>query len=676
MCAGAPLTHFKSALTILPVTAIHHEPSVNDLRLDDEATLAWQAAQDLDAQRMLQALPAFAEFRDRIAALHDSSRVAVPVRHGDLWFSQAALDPSHEQLALVVGATPHAADRVLVDPNALSAEAGTLVSIAGFAPSPDGSLLAYAVQRGGAERSSVHVLDVATGEELPEDLPYEFGGTLRWLEDNGTLWMSTRDLDGVTFSMALREHRLGEAAAPAESLPADAFYPQPLPTKDGRWVMAVCGNTEVRAAQLRHPDGVWRPFLADVAGGTSGTFMDETWVAILDGDDARGRLVRIPLASSEDRSTWQELLPVSDEVLRYVARVGDDLLVVGFLKDCSAGLRVIRADGSIVDDLQLPGAGTINGSAFLGTTQLVPMVVPDAHGFTFLFSSFSQSWTSYRWEPESGLREVDPPQLTVDGLQVDLVEAVSTDGTRVTAHVLRRADRTGEPLPALVHGYGGFNVGLLPGFKSDAVAWAQAGGAYVLTHLRGGSEQGRTWWAEGRMGHKQNTFNDLYAVAEELKRSGIASALAVHGGSNGGLLTGVALTQRPKLWDAVVCEVPVLDLLELEAEPLTAAVCAGEYGSAQLPEQRAWLEAYSPLQNVHDGTAYPPLLVISGRNDPRCPPRHGRQFAARVRQASSSSAPTILRVPADQGHGAQARSAAVVQHAEMLAFVAEHVRLR
>ena len=643
--------------------------STPDLRRSTPEALAWQAEQDGLAVSALSSLPSYAAFTELLVGVTERSRVFAPVRRLDRWFGLVDLTPEAEQPALVVGPEPGVVEQVLVDPEALGAAAGGPVALTAWSASPSGRYVAYSLAVGGDERSVLHVLDVATGQELPEDLPFLGAGTPRWLADESGFWIASREIDEQAFTISPRLHLVGGPAAAAE--PVTAFNPQPVPSPDGRWVVAVCGNTSLRAEHVRHPDGQWRPFLADVPGGSVGAVCGDAWLAVLDGEHPHGRLVRIPFATADDRATWQEILPPSSDVLRQVAVVGD-LIVVGYLRDAACGVRILRQDGSLVEELALPGAGTVTSIPFAGSTQLVPMVEADPRGFSFLFTSFTQSPTAYRWEPDTGLRIVTPPDQVADGLRVELVTATSADGTRVPAHVLRRADLADGPVPTLVYGYGGFNVGLLPGYRPDALAWVQAGGAYVVAHLRGGSEFGRIWWESGRMGQKQNVFDDLYAVADELVRARVASTLAVTGQSNGGLLTGVAITQRPELWQAVVSEVPVLDLLDVDGEPLSAAVLASEYGSPADPEQRAWLEAYSPMHNIRPDVAYPPLLVVSGENDPRCPPWHGRLFTQRLRDVGAD---VLLRVPSGQGHGTARRSALTAQRAEALAFCAHHCGL-
>lgn len=648
-----------------------------DVRHDTAEALAWQEQQDAQTAKQLQELPAFEAMLRHVRALSETRHVHAPLRRGNRRFRRVDLTDDSEQPALVVQDGADGPQRVLLDPDLLSRDRGIPVTLVEVSPSPTGRYLMYGLAEAGTEQTSIHVLDVDSGQELPENVPFVAGSGARWLADESGFWIATREVVDGVFSLALRLHLLGAPEpAPVQDVPGDAWFPQPVPSGDGRWVVASCGNTEIRAAYLRTPQGAWVPFLRDVLGGSGGAVVGDSWVCVLDGDDPHGRLVRIPFATHHNHSTWVELVPAGDDVLRSVAAVGDELLVHGYLRDGACGLRVLSLDGTVLDELALPAPGTISAFPFPGSTPLIPMVNSDADGFSFLYSSFDRSPAAYRWEPGTGLREVVPAEHRLTGLSVELVWATSRDGTRVPAHVVRRTDPPNRPAPTLLHGYGGFNIAMPPSYIVLAAAWVAAGGTFTLAHLRGGSEFGRDWWAQGRMAAKQNTFDDLYALAEELIAAGVTTTaeLAVHGGSNGGLLTGVAITQRPELWAAVVSEVPVLDLLDVDGEPLSGAIIASEYGNPADPEHRRWLAAYSPVHNVRALTAYPPLLVVSGRNDPRCPPWHGRVFVQQLQAASSN--PALLRVPAGQGHAAAERSAQEQQRAEVLAFCAEHTGLQ
>jgi prolyl oligopeptidase len=292
---------------------------------------------------------------------------------------------------------------------------------------------------------------------------------------------------------------------------------------------------------------------------------------------------------------------------------------------------------------------------------------------SFVFSTFDLSPTVYRYViSEKRLEVVGAQPVEIEGLVVSTIAAVSADGVEVPAHVVHRADLdVSVPQPTLVYGYGGFNLAYLPSHLGEYAAWVEAGGIYVLAHLRGGSELGTEWWLGGRREHKQNTFNDLYAVAEHLIATGrtTSAQLAVKGESNGGLLTGAAIAQRPDLWAAVVSDVPIYDLLGMVRDPLTFAIGQVEYGDPANPVEAEWLRAISPVENVQPAS-YPAILVTAGENDPRCPTWHARKFVDLVQRAQIGDAPVLLRVYGGQGHGAAGLGAIAGKDADWLAFAA------
>jgi prolyl oligopeptidase len=273
--------------------------------------------------------------------------------------------------------------------------------------------------------------------------------------------------------------------------------------------------------------------------------------------------------------------------------------------------------------------------------------------------------------------QLSPPGHTIDARVLDY-KALSTDGAEVVYHVIARSDLDlSQPHPTVITGYGGYNVAVLPGwFGNRWAAWIEAGGILVLSHLRGGGEFGPPWWEQGRLQHKQNTFDDVFATAEDLIARGITTPrqLGVTGGSNGGVMAAVAAVQRPDLFRASSPEAPVTDLLARRRDPFTMSATL-DYGDPSDPAMAPIINRWSPYQNVRPGTDYPAMLIDCGANDPRCPPWHGRKLAARMQAASSSALPVLLRVRAGAGHGAVGHEDQTRQSAEILAFFAEYLGL-
>lgn len=651
---------------------------MTDLRHDSAQSLAWQEVHNQRAAEHLRALEGFDLFRARILDRLVETRRSPVVRRGDRWFQQRVLDVTAENPVLTVRTGFTGVPRVLVDPNELSAKRGTPVQLLWSAPSPDGSVVAYAVMTGGNEIAEVSLLDVETGAVLPDVVPWSINAQVSWLPDGSRFWCSIRQVVDGVFSMPVRSFVLGqqEQSAPLE-LPPTSIFPRPEVSADGRYIAIASGNTEARLDHVLTADGV-QPLLEGLPGGAMGRFVGDDLIAIVDGGSPRGRLVRIPVATSQDTGTWTELLSESDDVLRWLEVVGDRL-ILGYLRDAVSRVRVLDLSGVVVDELALPGEGVVGSVAAGAAHPSLPMFVTGDDEFSFVFSTFTTAPAVYRYVvSERRLEVVDAPVLELPGLTVRTIEATSADGVGVPAHVVHRADLDlTQPHPTLIHGYGGFNLAWLPSYLGLYAPWVEAGGIYVLPHLRGGSDFGADWWRAGMREHKQNTFNDLYAVAEQLVTLGWTTPgrLAVQGESNGGLLAGVAVTQRPDLWSAVVSDVPILDVLGMVADPLTYAIGRGEYGDPLDETEAAWLRAYSPFENVRP-TDYPATLLIAGANDPRCPAWHARVFLERLAASQTGGDPVLLRVHHDQGHGAAGASATANKAAEWLALCAHHTGLR
>ena len=650
---------------------------MTDLRQETPETAAWQGERNQAAEELLRALPGYDTFRAAVLARLVDTRRSPVMRRGGVWFQHQVVDPAAEHPVVTVRSGLDAEPRVLVDPNALSAARRVPVQLLWTSPSPDGSLLAYAVTAGGTELAEVSLLDVATGSPLPDLVPWSVNFPLSWLPDSSGFWCSARQVVDGAFSMPVYRYLLGHPAPERPlDLPASCIFPRPEVSADGRYVAVASGNTEPRLDHVLTADGL-QPLLEGLAGGATGRFVRDDLVAIVDGDAPRGRLVRIPVATSQDKTTWSELLAESADVLRWV-EVVDDRIVLGYLRDATARVRVLDLEGVVVAELDLPGEGVVGTVAAGAAHPSLPMFAVGDGEVSFVFSTFVSAPAVYRYViSENLLSLVDPPVLELEGLTVRTIEATSTDGTKVPAHVVHRAHLDlAAPHPTLVHGYGGFNLAWLPSYLGLYAPWVEAGGIYVLPHLRGGSDFGADWWRGGMRENKQNTFDDLFAVAEELVVRGWTSTsqLAVQGESNGGLLAGAAVTQRPDLWAAVVADVPILDVLGMVADPLTYAIGRGEYGDPHDETEAKWLHGYSPVANVRPAD-YPATLLIAGQNDPRCPAWHARVFLDLLERAQTGTGPLLLRVHQDQGHGAAGAGATADKAAEWLALCAERTGL-
>jgi prolyl oligopeptidase len=641
-----------------------------DLSLDSPESNDWQDDQNARAVTYLAGLPGRDGLTEKVARHLVDLRMSPATRRGSRWFQTTTVDPSAEHPVEVVRDAPDGEPRVLVDPNELSAKRGEPVSLAWAEPSPDGSLLAFAVSAAGTEIYEMSVIDVETGALLPETLPWSAMG-VSWLADSTGFWLSSREIADGVMRMPVYRHILGEAPGAEVPTPDGLMFPSPVVSDDGQHVVLVEGNTEPRMDWILR-DGEFQPFLKEIPGGIAGRFLGDDLIAIVDDGAPRGRLVRIPVATAADVSTWTEIVGESDEVLRYVDVVGETI-VLGSLRDAATRIRLIDGDGTTIDEVPLPGTGTACIIAVGAAHPLIPMFTTGDDEISFVFSTFELSPAVYRYGiTDRRLEVVGAQPNRLAGLVVSTINATSADGVSVPAHVVHRADLDlSVPHPTLVYGYGGFNVAYLPSYLSEYATWVEAGGIYVLAHLRGGSELGADWWQGGRREHKQNTFNDLYAVAEQIVANGWTTPrqLAVKGESNGGLLTGAAIAQRPDLWAAVVSDVPIYDLLGMVRDPITFAIGHVEYGNPTDPVEAEWLRAINPVDNVKPAD-YPAILVTAGENDPRCPTWHARKFVDLVQRSHTGDAPILLRIYGGQGHGAAGLGATADKDADWLAFAA------
>lgn len=650
-----------------------------DLRTDNPDALRWQAERSAEAIAALRAIDGFAELEASVLRYSGVASRWTPIRAGGLWFQQRRLDPSAELPAITVRDTVGGPPRVLVDPNSHVTVNGSPVSLGWVSPSPDGAVLAYSITVQGAEINEVFLVDVASGERLPDEVPWNVYAPPSWLPDGSGFWCATMEVNPDAVRMPIRRFLLGEPAQDwTAPLPDDLSFPVPTVSKDGHYVAVVTGNTEVRVDHLITKDLQVLRVFEGVPGIFRCVIADDTIYALTDNGAPRNRIVRVPIGTSGDPGTWSELLAESeDTVIDF--EIFDDTMVVATLRECSAAIDVIDLTTGERTEVPLPGQGGVGALVERAAHPALPAFARGSDEVTFLYSDLATSPAIYRYQVgERRLECLEDPAMVLENMTVRYVTAISTDGVEVPAHVIHRADLDlSRPHPTFLTGYGGFRLADFPAYANGHAAWLEAGGIHVLAHLRGGGAFGADWWRDGRRDKKQNSFNDFYAVAEKLIELGWTSSaqLAIYGASNGGLLTAVALTQRPELWAAVVSDVPVTDLVNMDRAPLTYAIGRDEYGDPKIPAQRRWLEAIDPVVNARPAD-YPATLVIAGANDPRCPAGHARLLVDKVGSAHTGEAPILLRVHAEQGHGAQGAIESARRLTEILAFCATHTGLK
>ncbi|MET4426803.1 prolyl oligopeptidase family serine peptidase [Mycolicibacterium sp. 624] len=649
-----------------------------DLSTDSPDSRAWQAERTAETLTALHAIDGYAEFGAAVLLYSDAARRWTPIRAGDLWFQQKLLDAHAELPVVTVRDAVDGEPRVLVDLNDHAVAGGPPISAGWVRPSPDGKVLAYSIAAEGTEVNEVFLVDVVSGQRLPDRVPWNVHMSPSWLPDSTGFWCVSRETTADAVRMLVRRFILGEPASDWRApLPDSLLFPRPEVSRDGRWVAIASGNTEMRVDFLISEDLRVLPFLDSVPGAFRGVITDGAFYALTDNDAPRGRIVRIPLETPTHPDTWTEILAETNNPITDFEIYGDTM-VVASLRECSSALDLIDLKTRDRTAVPLPDRGGVGAVLERASYPTLPAFIRGTDEISFLYSDLATSPAIYRYLlDEHQLECLEAPSVTLEDLTVSYITAVSADGVQVPAHVIHRADLDlSRPHPTFLSGYGGFYVADLPAYINGHAAWVQAGGIHVLAHPRGGSEFGSDWWRDGRREKKQNTFNDFYAVAEKLIELGWTSSdhLAIYGASNGGLLTAVALTQRPDLWAAVVSDVPAIDLLNMDRNPLLYTICREEYGDATNPEERPWLQAIDPLANAK-AADYPATLVVAGANDPRCPASHARQLVDKVSTLQTGDAPILLRVHAEQGHGPSGAIEAAQRLTEILTFCAVHTGL-
>ncbi|WP_077035907.1 prolyl oligopeptidase family serine peptidase [Pelomonas sp. KK5] len=653
------------------------EDRFDHLREDSPEVLAWQWARDARARQAAEASPNYAPVHARMLQLGDAAAHRVPVRRGASWFS---IEGQGDDETVRVGDSLHGPGRTLVARRALAEGTVLLVFVD---PSPQGRYVALAWGANGDMMGRWSVYETATGRHLLDVPAIMYSGARAgWLPDESGFWLDGRDAQGL--------HRLrfvpvaeGAAARPevplAESLVAARHSGLTLQVSpDGRRGLLVTEPHEhVALVHLDLDTLQATPFLPEgFDGECDGGWVDgDTYAArISEGGASRGRVVAIPVGRSRDREGWRELVPAGEGFLGWAGIVGRRLYV-GDLVDVSLRVRVFDLDGRLVQTLPLEQPGS-------SPSMSAQRAIRPNDQFALTHASFTRSAVTLVHDPATGeLRQLGEAKHRLDGVVAERRFAASRDGTRIPYFLVRRADvDMSRPQPTLVHAYGGFNLSLLPSFPSMFAPFIEAGGILVQASLRGGGEYGKAWHDAGRLQHKQNTFDDLRAVAQALLADGVATRerLCFQGGSNGGLLAGVAMVQQPELWRAVVAMVPIFDMMQpLPDTPAVAGVRAiffEDYGDPSKPEDAAGIIKWSPYHNVVDGAAYPALYQIFGEQDLGCMPFHGRKFTARLDEAGAST--VHLRVWRNTGHGVTDPVQAAAYHAEWLAFLMDQVGLQ
>lgn len=642
----------------------------------DADTSSWEAAQNAFTSAALDALPDGAASA-ALASRFDVSRPNLPRFASGLWFWMG-IHPESERPLVMVGPKLLGEAKVLYETDALRTE---VPYISWISPSPDARILALGLCEDGSENNRIVLVDVATGNVRPDPpaikLMDNWTGGAQWLPDSRSFFFSGVEGPQIGMQQDVYLHDLacGETTKVAIPWIEGRHYRAVFTSPGCQWAVAVQGVTNpipVAVLNLCEKAVGWRPFIREAVGAIAGQIVGDDYVAVTTVGADRGRVVSIPLRSDGDASYWRELVPESARILRTLIVCGDRMLVTGF-NDTYSRISMFGLDGSVLGEVPLPAKGAV-GEGF-PLQNLAQPTAPDS--VLFLFSTLTESWSllEYRLQGER-LNMLIPPAITLADAEVIDCWATSRDGTKIPYHVVRRTGFHEGPRPALVFAYGGYNYPLVPEFPGAMAAVVEAGGLFIHAHLRGGSEFGLNWWLNGRARNKQNCYDDLYAVVDELIRKGWATSgrIALTGSSNGGLMAGVAATQRPDLWAVVVPKVPDLDLVADATDGYLKP--DNEYGDPEDADDLERIGRTSPYHALREGVDYPAMLVIAGETDPRCPPWHGSKFIARLQQVNPSGRPALLRIHQNEGHGgATSGKARSTANGEWISFVFDRIGL-
>lgn len=647
----------------------------------DPSTQSWLEAQAMLMNEERDAWTMRDRFADRMEQLLGAGTISPPYHRGDRTFFLRRL-PGEQFASLLV--SENGQERTLIDPMAM--DPSGLTTLDNWQPSKEGDRLAYQISEGGTEESVLYVMDVASGEILDGPLDRCRFSPIAWLVGGEAFYYVRRIAPELlpqseqNFHRRVYLHRVGN---PEDVLVFGAgmnktnYYGVHV-SRDGRWLeITASEGTEPRndlwVADLNEcsPDQPSFTLVqGDVDAQSSISFgRDGRIYVATDLDAPRSRLA---LVDPQNWNNWTDLIAEDPDAVfdSFALLDGDELefpmLLVAKTRHGVGELALHRADdGSFIENIALPGAGTTSG----------PIEHIDG-GPVIWFVYTDHATVPHVYQFDGRTREVTlfaspPGAVVVPKVHSSLVTYESADGTTVRMFIISPTQSPDRPRPTVLYGYGGFGIGMTPGYSAATLAWVEAGGVWAVACLRGGGDEGEEWHRDGMLERKQNVYDDFHAAARFLAAQGWTTPeqLAVYGGSNGGLLVGAAITQEPSLFNAVVCVAPLLDMIRYVESEL-GPTWTVEYGDPSDPEQFRWLIDYSPYHRVTEGVDYPATMIAVFDNDTRTDPMHGRKMAAALQAATSGQRPILLRAEGDVGHGARSMSKSVQESAETLSFMA------
>ena len=648
--------------------------------LDSEETASWVEAQNAVTFGYLNQIPAKETIKQRLTQLWDYEKYGIPFKQGNRYF-YFKNDGLQNQSILYVLDSLDAEPEVLLDPNILSDD-GT-VALSGMSISEDGNLIAYGLSTSGSDWQEWKVRDINTKEDLSDHLKWvKFSGA-SWTHDHQGFYYSRYDqpqdgkpLEEINYFQKLYYHRLG-----TDQSEDTLIYERPdhkewgfngFVTEDGKYlIISVWKGTEsknlVFYQDLTQPNTEVIELISEFEASYS--FIDyqgDIFWFTTDLDASRSRVIAIDI----NTKIPTEIIPEAPETLEGV-NILNNQFIADYLKDAHTQMKIFNLDGSFVREIELPGIGSVGG--FGGKRY-------DTETF-YSYTSFTAPNTIYRYNlitGESTIYRQAQVDFNPDDYETQQIFYPSKDGTLIPMFITaKKGVELNGNNPTILYGYGGFNISLTPSFSISRLVWLEMGGVYAIANLRGGGEYGENWHQAGTKLKKQNVFDDFICAAEWLieKRYTSAEKLAIMGGSNGGLLVGACMIQRPDLFAAVLPAVGVLDMLRFHKFTIGWAWCS-DYGSPENPEEFQALYAYSPLHNLKPGTAYPATLITTGDHDDRVVPAHSFKFASALQEHHIGENPVLIRIETKAGHGAGKPTDKVIEEiADQFAFLKQVLQI-
>ena len=649
----------------------------NDVR-EDPKVRAWVTSENALTDSYLATLPGRDIFKARMTQLFDYERFGIPVKKGGRYF-YTRNNGLQNQSALVVRDGLKGTPRILIDPNMWAKDGAT--ALADWVPSDDGKILLYSVQDGGTDWRTVKLIDATTGKPLPDTLDWVKFSGFSWAKDGSGFYYSRfpetkpgEKFQALNENQAIYFHKVGDLQSADRLVFATPATPKRghggTVSDDGKWLVITSSEGtddryEVTLIDLTTPDAKPRTLIAGLDNNWSYVGNEGTrFIWITNKDAPRLRLVSLDIAEAAPQPV--AIVPEDAATLDSASIVGGTL-IASYLVDAKTEVRQFDLTGKLKAKLALPGIGTAGG--FAGKAG-------DPETF-YVFTSFATPSAIYRYDVKSGKSKPwAVPKVAFDPSAYDVAQRfyASKDGTKVPMFVVHRKGLDlSKGAPTLLYGYGGFNISLTPGFSATRLAWLEQGGVLAVANLRGGGEYGKAWHDAGRLDHKQNVFDDFIAAGEYLISEGITTKdkLVIQGGSNGGLLVGAVVNQRPDLFAAALPAVGVMDMLRFDR--FTAGrYWVDDYGYPSKEADFRTLYSYSPYHNIKAGRDYPAILVTTADTDDRVVPGHSFKYAAALQAADIGDKPHLIRIETRAGHGSGKPTDKIIEEAaDLWAFSAK-----